>query len=179
MPTTLRHGFIRRYLQDQTTPLQQQVQALADRYLAKHRQSLNEELARRTHDQRPLVLYCDLYPDSLEFVKTILERQPYQVSTVDNAGDMLAKVHILQPRIIITGMMVLGTCELAAPWIQANLQSARPIPILFMTAAPRTRLAGLVSPELPAHGYLPKPILPKDLYASLLRLLHLRHERRA
>jgi CheY-like chemotaxis protein len=179
MPTTLRHGFIRRYLQDQTTPLQQQVQALADRYLAKHRQSLNEELARRTHDQRPLVLYCDLSPEILELVTEMLEEQPYQVSTVDDAGDMLAKIHLLQPRLIMTGKLVLGTCLHAVPWLKANLQSARPIPVLFTTLESRTRLAGLIPPELPAQGYLPKPIKPKDLYASLLRLLHLRHERRA
>lgn len=123
------------------------------------------------------ILVVDDDPDLTHALKTILESQPYTVSTAANRAEGMEKIRNDKPDLVILDVMM-------STW-QDGFEMSRElkadsrlknIPILILTAVKdRTGIGfkdAAVDPTwLPVDGYLDKPVEPQVLLAEVEKLL--------
>ncbi len=108
------------------------------------------------------ILIVEDEPDVVDMIEINLKSFGYQISSVDNGVDALAKVQSQRPDLIILDLMIpklsgLDVCKS----LKKNADTAT-IPIIILTAKTEEvdRIVGL---EIGADDYVTKPFSPREL----------------
>jgi len=116
------------------------------------------------------VLIIDDDPNTLRLIGYMLERGGFEVQLAGDGEDGLAKAFKQPPDLIVLDVMMPGVdgyqvCE----QLRANPRTA-PIPVIILTARSQ-RIDQQTALEVGADLYLPKPVAPEELIASVNELL--------
>lgn len=130
-----------------------------------------DELSERwSPDVKPHVLALEWRPLLLGMYRSWFEKEGYGFSVAQSGRIMLAKVRLLRPDLIVTGLNVLHGHPPAYRWLLKNLERPDGVPVLLITAALECHV-----PEqflrCPRARYLQKPILPPDIMKGAAELL--------
>jgi DNA-binding response OmpR family regulator len=113
------------------------------------------------------VLIIEDDPNVSEVVARYLEREGYQVETVDDGAVGLARALADPPDLVVLDLMLpsLGGLEVCR-----QLRAAAPVPVIMLTARGEEtdRITGL---ELGADDYVAKPFSPRELTARVKAVL--------
>ena len=106
------------------------------------------------------VLICDDDADILEVTKTILQLRGYKVETLMNCDDLLAKVEVIKPSVILMDLWIpdIGGGE-ATKLLKSN-PATKHIPVVIFSA---NNDIEKVARNAGANGYLRKPFEIADL----------------
>lgn len=113
------------------------------------------------------IMIVDDEPDVLSSLKTILERQDYEVITVNNGFDCLSEVEKGFKGVILMDIMMpeMDGWETIRELIDRNLMKGLSIEIITAKGTPdRDKMKGL---ESYIEDYLAKPIDIQDLISSI------------
>ncbi|MCX7788189.1 MAG: response regulator [Spirochaetes bacterium] len=112
------------------------------------------------------ILVVDDEPDILELVRFNLEKEGFEVKTVQNGEEALRWVNRHVPDCIILDLMLPGLDGIEVCRRIKGTESLRPIPILMLTAkAEETDM--VIGLEIGADDYITKPFSPKVLVARV------------
>jgi CheY-like chemotaxis protein len=144
--------------------VQREVDRVVDDFLKRWGADIfaDEEARRRCGSEKPLVLVVDHDTNVLDFHKHFLDKEGYAVSLARSGRVMLAKIRVLKPRLIVTGLNVLHFYPPAYAWMLANLESPNWIPMLFVTAASPRRIPQEI-PRSSRARVLGKPTIVEQL----------------
>jgi len=124
----------------------QQLQARIQLLVSRYRQNWGDSLWRQaaTLGGKPLIVALDFYTDCNFFLKFVLEKYVNcRVFSTENGLDMLVKVAVLRPALVISGLNVLHACPIAYEWILWNADQPEDIaiPVVIFTGASESRWA--------------------------------------
>lgn len=115
-----------------------------------------DELTKKANNPaKPLILIVDWMTAKTEIATYCLEKAGFLATTAHQGRIMLAKVHVLQPSLIVTGLNTLHFYPPAYAWALVNAGKPDGIPMIFVTAAGgwRYRLEIPESPRVRIQGY--------------------------
>jgi PAS domain S-box-containing protein len=120
---------------------------------------------------RPRVLFADDNADMREYVHRLLEPL-YQVTTVADGEDALARVRADRPDLLITDVMMPRLDGVGLVQAIRADPSLRTLPVIMLSAraGEESRVSGL---ETGADDYLVKPFAARELIARVAATLHL------
>jgi DNA-binding response OmpR family regulator len=121
----------------------------------------------RTTTGAARVLVVEDDPNVAEVVARYLEREGYQVETVADGKEGLARALADPPELVVLDLMLPGLSGLE---VCRHLRAEAPVPVIMLTARGEEadRIAGL---ELGADDYLAKPFSPRELTARVKAVL--------
>lgn len=112
------------------------------------------------------ILVVDDEPDILELVRFNLEKEGFEVKTVQNGEEALRWVNRLVPDCIILDLMLPGLDGLEVCRRIKGSETLRSIPILMLTAKAE-ETDTVIGLEVGADDYITKPFSPKILVARV------------
>ena len=123
------------------------------------------------------VLVVDDRQDNLELIRQMLEDEPYEVVTADNAQTALALVEQRRPALAILDVQMPGTDGFELCHYLRDRFADDPIPIIFLTAVCTSVENTVHGLNIGACDYLGKPIDPNELRARIRAVLRSAAER--
>ena len=115
----------------------------------------------------PRILVVDDEQNILELVKLYLNREGYQVETLDHGRDSLSKTLQFNPDLVILDLML---PDMDGFEVCRQIRNKSKIPILLLTAR-REDVDKIVGLEMGADDYLTKPFNPRELVARIKAIL--------
>ncbi len=119
------------------------------------------------------ILVIDDDQECLEFAKTVLAPEGYEVVTATNGCEGLEKAKVAHPDLIILDVLMperdgWDTCD-----DLRDAEGTRFVPIVYLTCVegPKTIYGSHGAFETEWNEYLTKPVAPKNLVAVVKRLL--------
>jgi DNA-binding response OmpR family regulator len=122
------------------------------------------------------VLVVEDSPDIAELIRHYLERAGHTVEQLSSGRDVVARVRVSPPDLVILDLMLPGMDGFLVCQALRNEPVSAAVPIIMLTARGEEadRVRGL---ELGADDYVVKPFSPKELVARVTA--HLRRQDRA
>ncbi len=126
-------------------------------------------------DRKTRILVVDDSPDDVNFIKTVLEQEGYEILSAGDGQEGMTKIRQIKPDAIVLDIMMpvkngFDTCK----ELKADEKLAK-IPVLILTAVgdhltqtEYTKAQGL---ELESEDYITKPISPEVLKTRLKEVL--------
>ena len=117
--------------------------------------------------EKPYVLVVDDDPNISRLVALYLEKEGYEVKTVDRGDDAVNEFSRLPPDLMVLDVMLPG---MDGYQVLKCVRKSSLIPVIMLTARDETfdKVLGL---ELGADDYLTKPFDPKELVARIKAVL--------
>ena len=120
------------------------------------------------------ILMIDDDTDLCEYCTALLEKEGYQVESVNTGEEGREKAHATLPDLIIVDMMMESWSE--GSIVVENLHNSedtKSIPIILMTAVDMSSPMNEMTPQdtLDVNAYIVKPINPEKLLAHIKRIL--------
>ena len=117
--------------------------------------------------ERPYILLADDDPNIATLVRLYLERENFEVRTVDRGDDVVTEFHRMPPDLVLLDVMLPG---LDGFQVLKTLRKGSNIPVIMLTARDETfdKVLGL---ELGADDYITKPFEGKELVARIKAVL--------
>jgi CheY-like chemotaxis protein len=118
------------------------------------------------------ILIADDNPDITGLLSDYLSAKGNRVIVVNDGYQLAEKAGEHRPHLIITDIQMPGAYGSSAYQVLQKDASTKNIPVIFMSAHSRTKLAKLL-PNDPKTRFVQKPMNLDDLYALITELLPL------
>ena len=113
------------------------------------------------------ILAVDDELNILELIKLYLEREGYQIETVDRGEEALTRLSQFNPDLVILDLMM---PDMDGYEVCRQIRSKSNIPILMLTAR-KEDVDKIIGLEMGADDYLTKPFNPRELIARIRAVL--------
>lgn len=114
----------------------------------------------------PTIMIVDDDPQLCSALQFKLERDGYEVCTVHNGQDLIARLKVQQPALILLDLMMPHTSGIELLEYLRSDPILSSIPVLVMTAWGHTAMQSRCL-ELGAVGFVPKPFSLRELVKSV------------
>ena len=117
--------------------------------------------------EKPYILLADDDPNIATLVRLYLERENFEVRTVERGDDVVTEFHRMPPDLMLLDVMLPG---LDGFQVLKTVRKGSNIPVIMLTARDETfdKVLGL---ELGADDYITKPFDTKELVARVKAVL--------
>ena len=165
------HPVIEEVLKARNQQLHARIELIVNRYRQNWGDSLWKQAA--ALDGKPRVVALDFFPCITNMYEQVLKKCIDRVTVITsfNGSDMLVKVHVLKPDLIVTGLNVLHFCPVAYEWMLSNLARPDAVPIIFLTGASPSRWPREIPTKSPHVRVLDKFCDPVALRGAVQELL--------
>lgn len=120
------------------------------------------------------ILVVDDDPDFVEFARTILESEGYEVGSASNGGEALTAMRQKLPALVVLDVMMAGILDGLDASKQMRLDKMlKRIPILMVSSITSSEYAGMFPTDeyIAVDNFLSKPVAPGKLLSEVKRLL--------
>jgi len=123
------------------------------------------------------ILVVDDDPDFVEFARTILESEGYDVGSASNGDEALTAMRQTLPALVVLDVMMAGILDGLDASKQMRLDKVlKRIPILMVSSITNSDYAGMFPTDeyIAIDNFLSKPVAPGKLLSEVKRLLRRR-----
>ncbi len=120
------------------------------------------------------ILVVDDDPDFVEFARTILESEGYEVGSASNGNEALTAMREKLPALVVLDVMMAGMLDGLDASKRMRLDKVlRRIPILMVSSITGSEYAGMFPTDeyIAVDNFLSKPVAPGKLLSEVKRLL--------
>ena len=120
------------------------------------------------------ILVVDDDPDFVEFARTILESEGYEVGSASNGNEALTAMREKLPALVVLDVMMAGILDGLDASKRMRLDKVlRRIPILMVSSITGSEYAGMFPTDeyIAVDNFLSKPVAPGKLLSEVKRLL--------